>query len=363
MAVKERIPDTSVKLIDIRDTINAFGGSAGNDLTTFFQKNDMNMWAKYKFTIVPDRPFVDDDERWQGGDGTCGLDIPEFSSPSRIRSALTGGDADWTYKPPYGTTAAPMRLGDARDYTYQAVCPIGNMASTYILRSTTTGYEFDINVEVVVDSSDYNLTLDDISIRGVKLKNMYLGAYLVPESGSGYFFGGTSTTIGSKTSLDMTLKGSSGTAGKYSAYVFLSTTSQAGSEQSGYFYGLHKAAQTVTIQSASTLHVLSCYGIWSADGTSFYYEITITNNTSASVTYSGIKVYLGQGSDVSAPGNILSWNASTTAKTVAAGGTATITGTVNTSRSESVMYMCGAGCTTPYVYPVFGYMDEEPPEG
>lgn len=363
MAARDLIPNTAVKLEDIRDTINAFGGSAGDNLTSLFQQNDMNMWAKYKFTIVADRDFIDDDERWQGGDGMCGLSIPEYTSPSALRSALASGVAEWSYNPPQGGVKQPMRLGDARLYAYKSVCPIGNMASSYYLRSTTTGYEFDIEVEVVVQSSDYNLTLDDISIRGVKLRNMYLGVYMIPKSGSGYFFGTTSNKIGSNTSLSMTLKGDSGTAGEYMAYVFLSTSPQLGTEQSGYFYGLHKSAQTVTIQAAGTLYMMSCHATWHADGTAFDYEIILHNNDSASRTFTGIKVYLGQGS-VSAPTNILSWDASSTSKTVAANSKGYINGTITTKRSTSVaMYVCGAGCATPEITPIFGDMDELAPKG
>ena len=362
MAVLDRIPSTQVKLVDIRDTINAFGGSASDNLTSFFQENDMNMWAKYKFTIVPDRDFIDDDKRWQGGDGMCGLDIPEYTSPSQIRSALKNGEAAWGYNPPQGGVKQPMRLGDARLYIYKAVCPIGSMESSYFLRTNNTGYEFDISVEVVVESSDYNLTLNDISIRGKKLSQMYLGVYMV-NSNEKYFFGSTSSVIGSNSNLTITLKGDSGTTGDYTAYMFLCTASQAGSEQSGYFYGLHKAAQTIKIQSASTQHILTCHGVWHADGTAFDYEIHIKNNTSSQQTYSGIKIYLGQGTNINAPTNIVSFTPSSTSKTVAANSEAVISGTITTKRNNSVNYLCGAGCTTPSISPVYGQMDSLAPEG
>ena len=364
MAVLNPVGTSGIRLEDVRDTINAFGGSAGNALTSFFQNNDMNMWARYKFVIVADRPFVDDAKRWQGGDGMCGLNIPEFGSPSAMRTALSNGTDKWSYNPPQGGTTQPMRLGDARKYWYQAVCPIGSMASSAILRSVSGGYEFDINIEVVVQESDLNLTLSDLSIRGVKLSDMYLGVYMIPKSGSGYYWGGSSTPIGSNGELTMTLKGTSGTVGEFNAYVFLSTSSQAGQERSGYFYGLNKTAQTITIKSASTQHLLTALCVWAADGKSFDYTIDIQNNTSSQQTYSGIKVYIGQRSSVqNAPNNVLSWNTSPSSVTVAANSKTTISGTITTTRNQAYDYVCGAGCTTPSVSPTYGDMDEHAPEG
>lgn len=364
MAVLNVIPETQVNLIDLRDTINAFGGSASNYLPSFFQNNDMNMWARFKFTIVNGRPFVDDSKRWQGDDGMCGLNIPEFSSPSAMRAALTSGEDKRSYRPPQGGETQPMRLGDARKYMYTAVCPIGSMESNVFLRSTTGGYEFDINVEVVVQSSDLNLTLNDLSIRGVKFSQMYLGVYMVPKSGSGYYWGSSSTPIGENGALTMTLKGTSGTLGEFNAYVFLSTSSQVGAEQAGYFYGLNKTAQTVTIKSASTQHLFTALCAWHADGKAFDYTIYIKNNTNSQQTYSGIKVYIGQRTSVqNAPNNVLSWSTSPSSVTVAAKGSTNISGTITTTRNQSYDYVCGAGCTTPSVSPTFGDMDEQAPEG
>lgn len=364
MSVLNPIGTGPIHLADVRDTINAFGGSASNSLTTFFQQNDMNMWARYKFTIVKDRLFVDDAKRWQGDDGMCGLSIPEFGSPSAMRTALESGKDKWTYNPPQGGTSQPMRLGDVRKYLYTAVCPIGSMESNVILRSTTGGYEFDINVEIVVQSSDLNLTLNDLAIRGVKFSEMYLGVYMVPKSGSGYYWGSSSTPIGENGELTMTLKGTSGTLGEFNAYVFLATSSQVGEERSGYFYGLNKTSQTVTIKSASTQHLFTALCAWHADGKAFDYTIYIKNNTNSQQTYSGIKVYIGQRTSAqNAPTNILSWATSPSSVTVAAKGSTNISGTITTTRNQSYDYVCGAGCTTPSVSPTFGDMDEEAPEG
>lgn len=369
MAVLDKIPETNVQLADIRDTINKYGGTADNNCVTFFQQNDVNMWAKFKPLIISGVNFINlwdttsaGKYGYMGDSGTCGLTIPSFGSPQAIRSALESGADKWTYNPPKGGTASPYRLGDFRRYIYKAVCPIGSMASSYILRNTNTGYEFDVNVEVVVQDSDLNLTLKDLSIGGVKFSEMYLGVYLKPKSGNGYFFGGSSTPIGENASLTMTLAGNSGTPGEYGGYMFLSTTSQAGSERSGTFYGLNKTSQKVTIMSASTLHLLTALCVWHADGKAFDYEIYIQNNTSSQVTYSGIKVYLAQQGSSGTPTNVLSWNASQTSKTVAAGATGRITGTITTTRASGVMYVAGAGCTTPSVSPVYGQMDELPNE-
>lgn len=369
MAVLNKIPDGPVHMIDIRDTINAYGGSADNNLLSFFQENDNNMWAKFKPIILKNLNFFNLWDTtsagrygYMGEDGSCGLTIPEFTSPKAIRDALESGADKWTYNPPKGGTVEPLRLGDFRRYIYRAVCPIGSMASSYILHETTTGYEFDINVEVVVQESDLNLTLSDLGKNGVKFTDMYLGVYLKPQSGSGYYFGGTSEKIGSNGELAMTLKGDSGTPGKYDAYVFLSTKSQADEEQDGLFYGLNKTAQAIEIKSSDTLHLFTAACIWHADGTAFDYEIIIQNNTSSQTTYSGIKVYLGERDSSGAVNNILDWDASETSKVVQAGGTAYIRGTITTRRQNGVTYVAAAGCSTPQITPIFGDMDSLPEE-
>ena len=260
---------------------------------TFFS-SDLNMWSKKK-PVVKATMFIPmstwKSTGWKGDDGKCGLTIPTYTSPASLRSAMANGSAGWSYTPPNGTSAQRRRLGDFRGYYTEAVNPVGGMAGSYILRSTTTGYEFDIDIEIVVQTSDYNLTLGDISVNGVKLTDMYMGVYLLPTSGSGYYWGGTTSKIGSNGELTMTAKGNSGLTGEFRAFVFLSTASQANGEASGTFISINKPEQIINIASSETMYLINVSAVAvEVGGKQYYYELFIRNNTGASKTFTNIYV-------------------------------------------------------------------------
>lgn len=226
------LPNTNLKMSDVSDTLNAHGGVTNNEFGSLFSSSaNINMWSKFKPTIHT-QLFLDGDGRWKGFDGKCGLTIPIYSSASTLRTALANGSAMWSYTPPNGGESQPLRIGDFRGYNAKAVNPIGELFDEYFVMSDGTGYEIDIQVETIIDGegSNYNLTLDDISIDGTKLTNMYLGVYLVPKSGSGYLFGTSSSKIGTNDSLTMKLPVSASTKGEHTAYLFLATAPQVGSE-------------------------------------------------------------------------------------------------------------------------------------
>lgn len=366
------LPTENIRDCDIRATLNANGGKCSNVWGTRLTKGAINGFARFK--PVPSKVREYSLSEWQssgykGYNGQCGLDIPYYTTPANLRAALVSGEALWNYEPPMGDPYY-IREGDWRMYYPGAVNPIGSMAPSYILRNTTTGYEFDIEVEVQVSSSnsDYNLTLGDLSVNGINLSDMYMGVYMVPESGSGYYFQTADTPVGDE-GMSITLKGDSGTTGKYTAYLFLASLPQTGTEQAATFVGLNKRGMQITIKSADTLHDMTGHALW-LDDASFQYEVQIKNGNATATTYKDVTLYMVRATDADGNPNydglfdesvreiVQSWTLAASL-TVPAGTTDTsLQGTLTRRRQSSYAYGVFVATTSPKITGEIWPMDE-----
>lgn len=150
MAIREWLPYTDLKAEDIRDTLNANGGNVGNDLRSFFtEAANINKWAKYKPVIHPSM-FIDDENRWKGKDGNCGVVAYEIDT-STVKSHLDASICDWTYQLPNGSVGQPFRLGDFRGYKAQFDVPPPICVSTL---SWSVNIEDNKNVNFILDVWD-----------------------------------------------------------------------------------------------------------------------------------------------------------------------------------------------------------------
>ena len=324
MAVYDILPDTDLKGVDVRDTLNANGGSVGDNFTSFFTSGaNINMWSKYKPVISTTLFF--DLSLWQSsgfrGDlGDCGLNIKTYS-PSTFKSAAKAGTTGWSYKVPTGGTSAPMRLGDFRGYCPSAYNPLGNIASSGLISNGNVTFAVDVAIS---GTSDTNITLADIKIggsNGTSLSNYYFGVYVWNNNNS-YFYT-SSSKIG--TSYNMTISIPITTAGEYNFIPFLSSVAQTtGSDVSATIVSCNKAAQKLTVVSSGSLKKVIPSGTWNASGTKVIgVSATLINDTSASVTFTGITIQLRYGSD-GASSNLLDTVSYNGYVTVAAKGNKTI---------------------------------------
>lgn len=123
MAVLNKIGTGPINLVDIRDTINANGGSASNDLTTFFQVNDSNKWAKDKPVSYPINFDATDHIRYLAHQGLDTSVIKTSNVAKTLLDRAAAGEDFYPYVPPTGGSSSPMRLGDFRGYNPKAVAP------------------------------------------------------------------------------------------------------------------------------------------------------------------------------------------------------------------------------------------------
>ena len=111
------VPNTDVNLAgNIRDVLNAAGGSVTNEVITFFQtRANINKWAKYK-PVRHTKKFDLTDGEFQ--DARYGLNIPQAGNSN------FGGNRIWTYELPAGGEYQPFRLSDFKSYYTDAVPPV-----------------------------------------------------------------------------------------------------------------------------------------------------------------------------------------------------------------------------------------------
>lgn len=117
MAVYNILPTTNLKWDDIRDTLNAGGGTVTNVVSTAFSVSaKINRWSKYKPVAYPQN-FTDNYPDWyKGGKGDCGLNL---ITSGNIRDSINAGC--WEYVLPKGGASEPYRIGDFRGYNTKAV--------------------------------------------------------------------------------------------------------------------------------------------------------------------------------------------------------------------------------------------------
>jgi len=354
------IPTTDVNLAtEARNVLNSAGGSVSDVLETFFSSSaKLNMWSKFK--PVVDKTLFFDLSTWQssgykGSNGKCGLTIPTYS-PSTFRTAAKNGTTGWSYTPPTGGTTEPYRLGDFRGYCTDAYNPTGAVVTNGIISNGKVTFSIDV---AITGTSSTNLTLNDIEINDVPLSNYYMGVFVWNSSSS--FFYTSSSKIGSNSDLTVSIPIT--TAGTYNYIPFLSSAAQTtGSDVSATIISCNKKAQEVKIVTSGSLIKVIPSGAWNAGGTAVEnITATLINTTSASVTFTGIKVQLRYGS-TGASSSLITTASYSGSVTVAANSQKTVDiPSISNSYNQSRTYWLAgyADITTETVY---NQVDENSPE-
>lgn len=113
------VPNTNVNLAtNVRDILNAAGGSVNNDLTTFFKAAaKINKFAKHK-PIAYNQLFDITDAQIRNSRGGLTIASPTYAG--------IAASSPWTHVLPAGGASQPFRLGDFKGYQTDAKSCVRN---------------------------------------------------------------------------------------------------------------------------------------------------------------------------------------------------------------------------------------------
>lgn len=296
MAAYDILPTTNLTGDDIRDTLNAHGGSVANAFSSYFSSAaNINKWSKYKPVIYASN-FVDSDYRWKG-DGNCGFTIPTSSNYTDIPNWYGDvvGMNGWVYNRPTGGSAAPMRLGDFRGYC----------ALSYPL--TQGFYAPEYGGRGIGDSilctcmtnpeSDIALTIADIDT----IANCYFGVIAINQSNPSNYRMAWASTKGS-TSVELDTSGLAPTTWKLYPFFCNKNVHESGTK---YYPVPNVAPRTVEIVTSIESVQIQITGLVDESTKTCSYSI-LAKNTGSATTISNNHVYMKyDGNDLSddtAPG-------------------------------------------------------------
>lgn len=222
------LPTTDLKYEDIRDTLNANGGSVNNDVSTAFKTSSgINVWSKHK-PVPLNTNFCQDFDSgranynatwWRGNDGNCGLIPKTLFNFSEVVDNTDGGMNGWTYDVPIGGSSEPLRLGDFSRYCPAANPPVSslNVQPTKVVYNSESTINVGVNIRI--GNNDRSLTFEDFPT----LKNYYFGVYCTNTAGN-KIRATSSNTVGARSaSIELNTKGLP--RGKYKCYPFLAESS------------------------------------------------------------------------------------------------------------------------------------------
>lgn len=309
MAVYDILPSTNLKAEDIRDTINANGGSVSNDLTTFFSEAaNLNKWARYKPESYKKNFDLTEDERkanryglalssagslfGSGVKPTSGnIDISEDYN-GFLYKLCKGTLGQFEYIRPSGGASSPYRLGDFRGYSAKAVNPLPiPTAGTY--KYTSAGA---VDIPMTISTPLTNgLTMELLSTDGnVLLQNMYFGIILYNDDLTDIIFGTQTADQKDKGRNVLTLVNAdyadiTSKRGTYNAKAFFSNVPIALNDytaNASILIGDDDVAYKVSIVPDYLEEVTLSKEYKTISSTKYRLVVNVTNNTDAAITVS-----------------------------------------------------------------------------
>ena len=179
MAVINQFGTSNIQAVDIRDTINSYGGVADNGLLTFFDSvDDINKWSKWKPFHYP-ADFVDDESILRSAH--WGLQIDHMSNWGLV---TTKWQTQYVYNKPTGGSNSPYRVGDFRNYNKNAVCFFNRYESD---RSTVIAGNAVAFLCWFNSPPSGSITLSDIVVGGVSASDCYFGVVAVKDGTTNYY--------------------------------------------------------------------------------------------------------------------------------------------------------------------------------
>lgn len=285
------IPNTNINLAtNIRDVLNAAGGSVTNDVTTFFtEAAKINPFSKHKPVVLNTNFCQDfdstkpnyDAEWWLGSSRMCGLEFfPMLNYATDLPSKYDGDMNGWIYNLPQGGESQPLRLGDFIGYDTDATPPINGIVVHDMANNS--------NAEKIAMSANVKKTnTTSISFLDMPtLKNYYLGAYIKHQTYSNAVVATSESPLtDGQNSVNINPYGLR--SGTYNVYPFISEERQTQNQP-----GITNIIYTIPGVKPLTLKIMSTTDMYTVsvqiiNATAFSIEvrITIVNNTASAKTF------------------------------------------------------------------------------
>lgn len=321
------IPNSNINLAtNIRDVLNAAGGSVTNEVITFFKPEaKINKWAKYKPVNYPVN-FTDGiSDWWQGApiDGLAGKETTGglligsgyaslWGSSSSILvysdhidisndkngflyKLCKGTLGQFEYVLPKGGSSSPYRLSDFCGYNTDVVNPLPSVVGGDYKYSTAGAVDIQMNLATQVING---LTLDDLQFNSnLNLRSMYFGIVIYNDDLTDVLFGTQTADQKSKGRNVLTLQNKS----------YATITNKRGTYKAKTFFsnipiGLNDYTATPSILLAdddayanvslfpnyeSEVGLVAEYK--SISSTKWRLVVNVTNNTSSAITITSCK--------------------------------------------------------------------------
>lgn len=152
------IPDTNVNLAtNVRDVLNAAGGSVGNNVISFFKPEaKINKWARNKPEDFESDIALSDHER-----STNNYSFDVQSITGAITTLFSNAESSWAYRMPKGGKESPYRVGDFRGYNTDAQPPFDYH---YIMKTGETISGTSDEVWRVVTNAGAEIKMSDLTL-------------------------------------------------------------------------------------------------------------------------------------------------------------------------------------------------------
>ena len=300
MAVYDIIPTSNITFNDIRDTLNSSGGSVNNEVASAFKTTSgINKWSKHK-PVRLQVDFCQDFSSsaanyypnwWKAYDGNCGMILPIYTSIGSTSQGfihdIINKNFSWTYTPPTGTSAQPLRLGDFLGYNRNAINPISEPIENITAYKDIDGY-LNFNFDMAISPNHpSNLTLQDIAVNGVTLDNYYLGMIMWRTTGLSTIIATSTNKIGTS-ELSMKFKPAI-VGGAYKAALFVSSVviDPNGDISAGKFIPLELRQFNLQVNKYGTTIKITPIADWNGT-TQVDYSVAVQNLNSGSFTVRNI---------------------------------------------------------------------------
>ena len=310
------IPSENVKYDDIRDTLNAGGGSVNNDVASAFKSAaNTNIWSKYKPVRNTNKiiELVDSDFY----DANYGIGNTPYWI--RLASMKTGFiennplpenmttfpvEGYWSYLNPVDETY-PKRLADFRGYFAKAEAPIGAIDGEEI---TVKSDNLAIIMFPMGAINNYTLKLSDLGIMGSggdvteRFTNMYLGLCIYNNNKT--YFVTQSNTIKTLHEVGNTFKidEANTIVGSWNAFLFISDRQlpsiQTADAIIGKYLPIPGTQSTFTIKPYIYDFDITVDYAYRKDNRTIEYRYVIYNNEPSKYVTDGITIELLNASNV-----------------------------------------------------------------